>query len=922
MKTENDRIPMHPGIYRFCVTDEEQIMSRHGQREREAQKQENQETGGEDERSFVRVKITGLLSDQGATCLTYEGTLPDNGRKVIVKEFYPGSTRNVWGISRGGEQKLHIPGMVWRTDSSEPTEITGRLCQFLRSYEWQRKFYSDPRFLEIVVEPQYLAAYGDTYYIISDFHNGKSMREKLESFEGLKDKLFLLRYLADLMMILEENGFLLLDISLDNFLVIEQTANHHQLRLFDLDSILDLNELDGLHQAEGNIFYHEEYAPREIRELDRLLRRYSFDDIKKDYIEKSAAVYSLGVLFFRILFGYVPDQKERLAEDCRGELERRLTGGYNIALDMADELLGLLKNMLSGQCERYESGFYSCGKVLGFLNEFSRRMHYEEYISQSEMAGANATFAAYNMLQKFPLFHYTGGGRTLRAAFAGNHMMREEFLSAFLSIGQMLDFELELAVVSPDAGQFWNNYMEQNPGLRRAVLAEIDGKKQPDETDRNLIGSPLARIRILNVPDGAALAEKTAELYDGGYRYFVLLEPETDIVDTVRELGEAIASGGKQRAKSSGRPKVTDTGSGPNGTENSARAGLSGAPDGDGRVCVGCLQRGSSLSVPREYGKYMDIHLISGRNVSEMYSEKMYGEQIYRMGLMAHAYYKGYLGSASSQDADVMKEIEEDYKKNIYNRLSSERAALHGIYKMASVGIDVGRPGRFRAYFEKLQDEQTVEKLGWLEHRSWTAYMLSAGNVPVSVSEMDSYAYQWGNDWKDRRDPHRIRHPLLAASEPERRLPRDGWKSLTKEEISRLDPLDQVSFGIYQWYRSRRPAIQKEISALFAGMPAVNDPEMAQALCRLQECSRDCAKRMGERPSGQDLSCFAGWDQAMKNVQDHLDEGRAGWNTASVGRKLDELKGLMKPVRDSCGNRDFKQLDRDIVYSVLDMISV
>lgn len=881
MKTENNRVPMRPGIYEFDVEDEKKILCG---RRMEGQDQENQEQN----RTSIKVEIRGLLSDRGITCMTYEGVLPANGRKVIVKEFYPHSTRNIWGIFRNEtDQRLHIPSMIWRTDVSEPSEITSRFRQFVRSYDWQKRFYSDPRFLEIVVEPEYLASYGDTYYIISDFHNGRSMKEKLDCFGGLSEKLFLFRYLADLMTILEENGLLFLDVSLDNFLVIDQTTHHYQLRLFDLDSILNLNEIDELHRADGNVFYHEEYASREIRDLERLLRRNSFDDIKKDYIERSAAVYSLGVLFFRILFGRVPDQSERLIEDSRALLSGRLAAEYDVALDMADELLTLLKNMMAEQWERYQTGFDSCRKVLEFLNDFSEKMNYETYVSRSEMANANATFAAYNMLQKFPLFHYAGtvpsadGKRILRAAIVGSHMMRGGFLSAFLSIGQMLNTDLEIAVLAPDAGAFWEEYTRQNTGLQSAVLAEIGQEPAQNLHDRNLVSSPLARIRIL---DGAPEKELSG-LYREGYRYFALLDAEPEVLKMVKALND------------------------------------SGAP-GDPRICVGCLQRGSRQSGLRRYDKNMDLHWISGRNVSEMYSEKMYREQVYRMGLMAHAYYSGCLNSGSGQDMPDMKKTEEEYKEDIYSRMSSARAALHGIYKMGSVGIDVSRPGRFRAYFEKLQDEQTVEELGWLEHRSWTAYMLSVGHVPAAVSEMDSYAYQWGNDWKDKRDPHRIRHPLLAASEPERRLPPDGWQDLTAEEINRLDPLDQVSCGIYQWYCGRRPALLAEIDSLFADMPETAGPKVCSLLNELYRSSRECAEHMGERPNCQDPVYSQRWQQAQSAAESFLNGRKKDRETALIRERLEKLKPLMKIVQDSYRNRDFKQLDRDIVYFVLDMIVV
>lgn len=905
IKTNTDRIPMQPGIYDFCIADldqipfgkkiQEQEPERQGQKEQreKGKDKKKQIRTDQDRQNTVKIEIKNLLSDQGITCIAYEGILLSNNRKVVVKEFYPYSFRNIWGITRNsGNQKLHIPSVVWKDGGSAPTELESRFHQFVRSYKWQKKFYSDPRFLEIVVEPEYLVSYGDTYYIISDFHNGESLREKMGWFGNFQKKLFLMLYLADLMTILEKNGFMLLDISLDNFLVINQTENHYQLRLFDLDSILNLNEIDRLHRAEGNIFYHEEYASREIRNLEGILRRHSFDEIKKDYIEKSAAVYSLGVLFFRILFGHVPDQKERFEEKCREDmfrcLTRRLVSNYDITLDAADELMNLLKNMFSEQWERYLSGFYSCEKIREFLDDFYRKMHYEAYISQSEMANANDTFAAYNMLQKFPMFRYAcgaregSGKRILKAALVGKHRMRNGFLSAVLSIGQMLDTDLEIAVLSPDAEQFWNEYTEQNAGLRQAVRVEIDGKQLPDCLDCNLVGSPLASIRILNEEAGQGITK----LYEEEYRYFALLDSEVAVL----KMAEALY----RSAKGANCP----------------------------RICVGCLQKSGYLANQEEYKEKMDLHIISRNNVSEMYSEKMYREQIYQMGLMAHAYYRGVMNHVSGEDTWDRTETEQDYRKNIYNIMSSERAALHGIYKMGSVGIDIGQPGKFRAYFEKLNDEQIVERLGWLEHRSWTAYMLSAGHRPAAVEEMDSYAYQEGNDWKDKRDPQKIRHPLLVSSEPVKRLPPDNWQEMTKEEADKLDPLDKVSYDIYRWYCRHKSVVMKELEELFSDMLKTADLELLPALRDLCQCSRECAEHMGEHPNHQDQTCRVNWERAVKVVKDKLDGRERSRSTVSVREQMEKLQQIMKPVQDSYRNRDFKQLDRDIVYSVLDLIVV
>ena len=255
MSDRQERIPMQPGEYLFYTVNPDEIR----EKIRCSDFGFPEEWTAQEEQKEIRICVDKLLSDQGATCMVYEGTLSENGRKVIVKEFYPCSRRNVWAIGRSQdrEQKLRIPRMT----RVQNQEFAQRCRQFLRSYLWQKKFYSEAQFLEIVVEPQALAVYGDTCYIVSDYHNGVSMVEQAGKFRTLKEKIFLCQYLADVLSILEENGYLFLDLCEENFLMILQTKSRYQLRMFDMDSIIDLNDLDNLHQAEGNIFIIRSMRP-------------------------------------------------------------------------------------------------------------------------------------------------------------------------------------------------------------------------------------------------------------------------------------------------------------------------------------------------------------------------------------------------------------------------------------------------------------------------------------------------------------------------------------------------------------------------------------------------------------------------------------------------------------------------------------
>lgn len=874
MNNREKRIPMSQGRYRFGTAGPDFL--------RAEERMQPDSCGLPECRGEITIDVDRLLSDQGATCLVYEGTLPESGRRVIIKEFYPYSDKNIWAIerSRDGDQKLIIPSLTRENNR----EFAGRLRQFFRSYIWQKKFHSEPQFLEIVVEPQYLAVYGDTYYIVSDYHNGRSMRGTEEQFTSLKDRIYLCQYLADVLSVLEENRYLFLDLCEDNFLVIRQTKSRYQLRLFDMDSIIDLSDLDNLHKAGGNIFYHEEYVPREIKALGN----GRFNDIKKDYLEKSVAVYSLGVLFFKVFFGHIPTAEERknLRDPRNTECANTLALTYQIHRKMAGKLADILRGMLSDQDERYRYGFSSCSKVLQYLTEFAEKMNYEAYISQKNIARANATFAAYNMLQKHPLFDYFEpdgeGKRKIKAVIAGSHMMRTGFLSAMISMGQMLDSELEISLISEDVAEFWENYIseEQNAGLKNAVLWEKDGREQSAEIDPRLVARPLAYIHIRTGETDGAIVEKCLE---EGYRYFVFLDERLSGEEVCRMMN--------------GRTEL---------------------PAGE-KMCIGYIREEENL--PAEQEGAVHWHPVSVSCFDEIYSEKMYQEQMYRMGLMAHAYYRGYM----NQNTDFnMQQLEREYREDIYSRLSSERAALHGIYKMAGVGVDINRPGRLRAYFEKISDPETAEKLAWLEHLSWTAYMLTSGHVPADVSELDEYAYRWGNDWKDRRNPRRIRHPLLAASRPGRGLPESGWDRLSGEDIGKLDPLDRASYEIYQWYCSRRPAVRSRFEQALSEGEGYISEENRDAFVRLKKCGIECIEHMGRFWDEEGRESVRKWTEALKAFERTIMEEASGGDDGNEEFRnfLEQLKDIMRPAADSYKNRDYKQIDRDLTYSVLDMTVV
>jgi hypothetical protein len=300
----------------------------------------------------------------------------------------------------------------------------------------------------------------------------------------------------------------------------------------------------------------------------------------------------------------------------------------------------------------------------------------------------------------------------------------------------------------------------------------------------------------------------------------------------------------------------------------------------------------------------------------------MFSEKIYQMGLMCHTYYANGMEQGAVVD---MEEMDRQFRKDVYNITSSERCALHGIYKMASIGIDRKQPGRSLGYFRMIKQPQVLEELAWLEHMSWTAYMLTSGACPVAMEEFGTYAYLGGNDWKDKSDPEHIRHPLLAASERNCVNDLRGVTSLSdaqEEVVQSLDPLDKVSWEIARWYVSRKEDFKSSYSEWISDIrefcqrscQGEKPEELEELVGKLETAGLDCIEHIGNAIKEQDTKYKDAWKNLIKELKLLLlddDEGN---------ELIVRAERIMKPVLQSYDDRDFKQYDRDLTYAVIDMI--
>lgn len=806
---------------------------------------------------------------KGSTCLVYHGHIKnDSGGgvipgSVIIKEFYPDTMNRdvLLDIHReAGTNKLLIS-----KSTKEKDEYKLRYVQFMQGLASQKELASSEA-MEIGIKPLYYGTYGDSCYIISDAHRGADLKKVVP--ETLKDKLNVAVCVAETMDILHETGYMMPDFKPENLLWINKP---NLVKIIDTDSLIQYENTDDVKRKK--LFGDRSYISPNLRKLEESLREETSksraERKKRFYLNPQSDMYVIGKYLYQLFWNrsFEGDNfKELNAEMLIGEFLQiygEETKERSRLLQAAKGLIEIIGRMvISDSLKRKIYGYKNSKELMEALSDIYFGYTSRKYVPRKEIARANATFVAYNMLQKHPLFSYANvedGVRQLRVALIGDHAMREKMLSAVISIGQMTDASLTVSVVAEDAEAFWSEYVSEkkNGALKKAITWSVDGEHVNDQTDEHLVSRSLAHINVITDTSKEMLQTLKRE----GYRYYVLLAEEDDINDKWAKI-------------------LTERKS-------------------DVPVFIGYLQDEEETCL-KETGSGDCFYPISAKCYSEYYNEKMFEEEIFDMGLRVHAYYYKCLDKLDSIDMD---ELKEGFCANLYNVESSERCALHAMYKMACVGLYGNIPRKARRFENKLQDPEVLEELSWIEHLSWTASLLTTGAQPESMDNFDTYAYQGNNDWKNKFNPDHMKHVLLVASQ--KTVPEADWTA--EESYPKLDDLDQVSHRIFKWYISHKEDFRETLYALLEEWIPGN--QMEEEFHKEMSVIVDkCIDGVGTGTMDQDESNIKEWKMLAAKVKNYA--GRE----SCLAETIKKIEYAMRPVVDAYKDRDFKELDRRLVY--------
>lgn len=824
----------------------------------------------------ISIQIVGYAGqDQGSTCLAYYGRILENdriapGMLVVVKEFYPKARHSVFDITREEDGRLRVSELTKKS-----SEYREKRSQFEAGCRMQKELANSST-MEIMVKPYLWGNYGDSMYLVSDIHQGKSLDQV--HFGTLEERLACAVRVTELMGILHEAGYMMSDFKPENLL---WTEHPRAVKLIDADSVFPYGcpEKDSETAEEEMFFSNSKYSSPQIERLKKMVMegKCLFSEKRDTYLRPQANVYSLGIYIFELLFGRIPGEND--GKSVRGMSEElgKIYKKEGISRKAAESLSAVLARAMDERPgRRYADGY----RMMDALNECVKYVSARKYVPKK----ANYTYLSYSLLEQFPLYEYShtkNGIRSLDAAIAGTHSMREHLLKVMISCAQMTDSVLNIYLFSEDAEAFWNEFISEgkNPELRRTVKWSIDGR--PSDNDElirraEIVDSPLAFVHLYT---DACMENIMQVLKQKKIRYILLADREEEDGCRNEKAAEKVLKN------------------------------LSGK-----KAFIGYLSDTGDRTI-REENK-VTLFPVSTEKISSDYNEDIYKSRIFKMGLQVHEYY--YRGGNPRATAG---EIRKDYESDAYYIESSQRSALHAKYKLASAGIDPGSPeAPYQFYREVLDSENeqaagNFDRLAALEHRSWTAWMVLTGAKGIDTKEeMEKYFFDGENDWRDRRNPAHIKHPCLKASLAGRRLTATWWKNRrrhSKTKLEQLDPLDRRSLEIYMAAEDvagrRRSMIDRCIEDMeHYYISGADNNEAQDALEKLRQAVNKCYAR--------ETSCRRLWEAAVREFTEICaDEGLL---TQELRGRLDTLGHLMKPVLWVTDYHDFKKADEDVLRAL------
>lgn len=412
------------------------------------------------------------------------------------------------------------------------------------------------------------------------------------------------------------------------------------------------------------------------------------------------------------------------------------------------------------------------------------------------------------LLDRFPVFEFVDLKEDINVAIFGESEARMDFFKMAASCCHMVDKKLTITLADPKAYDFILKFLEDNPMAKTAFFVQalcLDGETRviSQKLDQDAVSEPLVYVNV--VADSLDSLEKISAIDRMAY---------PGLSGSLFSYSWVIGSDSGQNAKAGALlEKYLDQ--------------ADFFKKGRQRSFVGELGLGQGQPIESKAPKQRITHIFVNVDMTED-EVRAFEKELLERAFSVHRFYaKEY---NSRQDIQSMRE---DFSK-AYAKASSIRSAISIPYKIASAipygtkkngrkktGEEAQDPAKkgesgvkrisreaVREFArivsgEKNQDNGR-EKLVYLEHKSWMAWLICNGWQRATVEDIKNYAFVGGNDFKDKKNK---RHPCLVECQKEGMMYLDDPGSKIRWYKSYLkkikDPLDRLSLELYLYAKER-----------------------------------------------------------------------------------------------------------------------
>ena len=809
--------------------------------------------------------------NEGASVICYEGYFKSS-TKGTLREFCPRDLQEF--LTRSTDNQL-----IFKEDEAEIKKIfRDRLNKYLSPYrmflEKQRKHNKLSTFI-----PQYEIFYGannetnsaETAYIWTQ-------EQPVETFEKICGKihkrpnykpetnLFIIlqamRSLTECVCLLHRDGLIHRDIKPSNFGFKEryQKILPDTIELFDIDTICFVDE-----------------------ELENVVSAgYTEPEIYVESANNLTDIYSIGATLFSAIVGSIYDGEDINNLKYQVDNSKLITASE---INSAPRLRATLTEILQKTLCRREERFQTCEELLEKIKAAcfylmptelaEKSRNGEKWVLKEVEKSFNEdnekkvlTAIQYHLYEN-PLYKtMLAGEKNLNVLIFGLGNYGQKFLDICLQVGQMIDINLNVVVVSNDLTDK-EIYLKDRPALKD--FFDID-------TDKATCGQSYGKISFVE----AAIAKNE-------------IVADSDIVDRII-LDSCIQSKLHYIFIALGNDTLN---------KNTAVACRDALKELEINCRINFAQEKNLHTKP--WG-ILPVYVRGNLKLAALHSE------IERMAFNAHLVWEW--GQNLNFNYD---EVRKNFRAP-YNYDSCISNVLSIKYKLHSVGIDIKKVSDFeeaaKIFVEKnLHNDaktNTLEydlrnKLIWVEHKRWVVEKICGGWTQRKFEECSD---------GDNKDKKRRTHVCILPSRADRLLHdnyrAEDWDIMSQREMETLDELDKMSVQYHQFFRSQikepkyRSLLQSAIEDIVAELSG--HQATAYVFSELKVCLQDILNG--------DKNKVLLYKNLKKVFEQSLGRLNAETRENIKERLLPDLENKMKPILESMSYIDYKQKDTDLIDNI------